>query len=599
MAPEDFDSLVTERRSVTLLGQATTSKALQTHVLQAAWFALDAWVLDKLALRKGVHIPSLARLTWQVVELPDGSKMARPVFALTEAFCRAHGLPYRKAAEADVVPCAELDYSLLALKYTDTLTRDMVFSSLRDVVFGLGHRIGARRAVTLKLSVGTLTAVDGKVTFRFDAGAISRRREELGGPKRLAASAAFNRLGAQEPPQAQPQQASPRVPAPQASSLQASSLARLREDAPRAKTAQPRRNSKAAQSPPPSPLSALAAPLTALDPDRVFSAAEARLLNLASSGSSADIAACTRLDGEGAPVGAASRRFAKIIAPEASALSRVCDERRLLPAETTVLDKAFKRCLASMEYEARRIEAERVAASLSGVAAEENHGSKLDQWKQTNRDLQAFLRDQIAAKKVRDSKLAEAPASVPALSQSLSVAEALGAPVRAQGAAVGARSKRGRGAAVSTEFLVQSLEGQIKERAALSRAERDDVLAEERRFIDHVNLELAQRTAATKARQAAAQSDLLRHWETSQHLKNLHQLQSFGSEAMLAYADAAAQRRLASDAVPRAPPLLPPARQLAATLYGASGRVDFKNFAGGFDPRDATSTNELAKTQVG
>ena len=99
----------------------------QSRALREAWIALQTWMREKLVARRGAHIPNFCRLTWQIVEgtasgAPKSSSssstegvLMRPVFALDEAFCNAHGLPWRKPAEA-LLPCCELEYSTRAAR---------------------------------------------------------------------------------------------------------------------------------------------------------------------------------------------------------------------------------------------------------------------------------------------------------------------------------------------------------------------------------------------------------------------------------------------------------------------------------------------------
>ena len=90
-------------------------------------------------------------------------------------------------------------------------------------------------------------------------------------------------------------------------------------------------------------------------------------------------------------------------------------------------------------------------------------------------------------------------------------------------------------------------------------------------------------------RKAATTEELLRSWETAEHVNNITRLKEMGSDAMLSYARDA----IPSDDVLRRAPALPPTRQLAATINAArtAGLEDMKL---GFsptsrgDPRGAT-----------
>jgi hypothetical protein len=83
----------------------------QMNILKQGWDAVDRWVsVDKsqsscgcaqrfciyvhqitatMRARKGVHLPTLCKMTWEYLDEPSGSEVRmRPVFVLTESFLR-------------------------------------------------------------------------------------------------------------------------------------------------------------------------------------------------------------------------------------------------------------------------------------------------------------------------------------------------------------------------------------------------------------------------------------------------------------------------------------------------------------------------------
>ena len=84
-------------------------------------------------------------------------------------------------------------------------------------------------------------------------------------------------------------------------------------------------------------------------------------------------------------------------------------------------------------------------------------------------------------------------------------------------------------------------------------------------------------------RKAATTEELLRSWETAEHVNNITRLKEMGSDAMLSYARDA----IPSDDVLRRAPALPPTRQLAATINAA--RTAARHRSSGFRrPRAGT-----------
>lgn len=73
---------------------------------------------------------------------------------------RIHRLPETTAIE-------EVNYSLLAIKFSNSLTKDMVFSGLRDTIKKIGDFIDRGYEVEIPFTFGTLTAKERRVKFEF------------------------------------------------------------------------------------------------------------------------------------------------------------------------------------------------------------------------------------------------------------------------------------------------------------------------------------------------------------------------------------------------------------------------------------------------
>jgi len=298
-----------------------------------------------------------------------------------------------------------------------------------------------------------------------------------------------------------------------------------------------------------------------------------------------------------------------------SELNDQCKSTGLLAAENGVQDAGFKRHLAAIEHEANRIQDEQVVFQnllAEGYAADE---AKRQNWKRANLELQDYLQSQINAKRttkldaarIPDDERLEAskPVTKELLKRSTSVAEALKQPKRdmLQGPFkmynITGYPTRGRHSNVTSSQLCDELTQSIDERKKRVESERESILMEERRFIDHVNGEMRRTQDLAKAKVAAANNELLRAWETSQHVKNLQRLQTFGSKAMLSYAkSAAATPDGETPETLHHPPTLPPTRQLAATI--ATCKAQGLDLSVGFDPRDATAdlTGDVSKVLI-
>ena len=76
----------------------------------------------------------------------------RPVFILSEGFCRAHGLPHKRILRPPLFKKAPevVNYSKLAIRYTSSMTKDMVYGALREVFRGVRDREGSKFAPGLR-----------------------------------------------------------------------------------------------------------------------------------------------------------------------------------------------------------------------------------------------------------------------------------------------------------------------------------------------------------------------------------------------------------------------------------------------------------------
>ena len=60
----------------------------------------------------------------------------RPVFILSEGFCRSNSLPHKRILRPPIFKKAAevVNYTKLAIRYTSSMTKDMIFSALREII---------------------------------------------------------------------------------------------------------------------------------------------------------------------------------------------------------------------------------------------------------------------------------------------------------------------------------------------------------------------------------------------------------------------------------------------------------------------------------
>lgn len=93
----------------------------------------------------------------------------RPIFIISDTFVknfkvkreRIHKLPRTTAIE-------EVNYSLLAIKFSKTLTKDMVFTGVRDIVRKIGDFIFRGYEICIDFTFGQLISKERRVKFEFN-----------------------------------------------------------------------------------------------------------------------------------------------------------------------------------------------------------------------------------------------------------------------------------------------------------------------------------------------------------------------------------------------------------------------------------------------
>lgn len=162
----------------------------KSEIYQGSWNALNAWMETRLAKQKvkmhpcihfpyfyllfcdcllqGAGISGFGCFCWELKQKGDVTQ-CRPIFIISDAFVknfrvrreRIHRLPETTAIE-------EVNYSLLAIKFSNSLTKDMVFSGLRDIVKKIGDFIDRGYEIEIPFTFGTLYAKEKRVKFEFN-----------------------------------------------------------------------------------------------------------------------------------------------------------------------------------------------------------------------------------------------------------------------------------------------------------------------------------------------------------------------------------------------------------------------------------------------
>jgi len=144
------------------------------------WNAYAAYLKATLEQRRGLSLGNFCKVGWQVKNV--GKVTYRPVFHLTEQFCRSCMTPeaVRRhfqssgAMGGDLSPFEDFNFSKAAIKFSNQMTKDQMFSAMRTLVQRLAEVVGDGREVELTFGdVGKLNIRGGDPRFSFSQEVIS------------------------------------------------------------------------------------------------------------------------------------------------------------------------------------------------------------------------------------------------------------------------------------------------------------------------------------------------------------------------------------------------------------------------------------------
>jgi hypothetical protein len=95
---------------------------------------------------------------------------------LTESFAKGFGLPYKKFTRVQMAPLEEVNFTKIAIRYSNSLQKDDVSAGMRDIFRRLGQVLAQRRPVSVSFAFGKLVSRDSKVSFHFNPDMKVRRR---------------------------------------------------------------------------------------------------------------------------------------------------------------------------------------------------------------------------------------------------------------------------------------------------------------------------------------------------------------------------------------------------------------------------------------
>jgi len=540
-----------------------TKRDIDMHkdILDEAWAAISRWILTTMRQRKGVHIPSLCKITWEFMSGPSNEVRVRPVFILTEAFIRGLRLASFRKPElpSNCAACEDLNLSQVSIKYSETLTKDVLFVAVRDIVRKISEHVASGHSLNVALEVGKLCAKGRRVWFDFDASAFAdmgSAGSSNAGPA-LSGEASPSLVPALQLTTKNQGEAPPSVrqkPREHEQRLSARSAARL------STASHPEQQSGREEEEDSGQGQGFTEGPAELDQEETR--AEQRLSHEDYQGEGEG--GYTRdYEGQGESGGEGQGEDYGESGGGGGGEGEESDDpiKRALIGRggDACLEHAFARYLGEMEADA--LNNERLQASITKRQAQVygEADRRRDEHKRQVVELQDSIKTQMAEKKAeraRDVQGLETElhhADLPILTRDAGVAEALNATpapeevdegmltprslmvhrMRNTITDGGVRGRRPEG--ISQGQLLASLQGQIGAKSSLRKHRKESSMHEERRYLEHVKAEMHLHSTYSQASELSKQRDLLAAWERDGHLKNLHKLKPLGTQAMKEY----------------------------------------------------------------
>jgi hypothetical protein len=150
-------------------------------VCAQVWLAFCKWIVERFDKGKGVNIINFMSLSWEPDEIEQEiygegvDRALRPVWRLNAAFERGYNLQCKNKSdkrtpndEANFEKMEEINFHKIAMRYSNTLTKDVAFSCLREMFSRVGKAMMTGQHVKVFCGVGDFVCRDRQTEFEFD-----------------------------------------------------------------------------------------------------------------------------------------------------------------------------------------------------------------------------------------------------------------------------------------------------------------------------------------------------------------------------------------------------------------------------------------------
>ncbi|OQS06343.1 sporangia induced predicted protein [Thraustotheca clavata] len=150
------------------------------EILEEVWMALNAWIEARYNDGKGVHVAPFCKISWETITVGRNTRKIRPIFLLNDTYGKTYGLHYKKRVTVPIVAAIEdINFTKLAIKYSKNLTKDIVFSGVRDLLHKIGEIASTGAQMSIELTIGKIVAKNKAIHMIFDPKQIPKSLEAI------------------------------------------------------------------------------------------------------------------------------------------------------------------------------------------------------------------------------------------------------------------------------------------------------------------------------------------------------------------------------------------------------------------------------------
>lgn len=558
-----LEEVLAEKARVRTISRGQTTGA-KVEIYSESWGSLNAWIESRLCKRKGANVPMLGSFTWEVKYGGDGSVFSRPIFIMSDSFIKDHRIRRQRIhAQPNLIPAEEINYSQLAIKFSRTLTKDMISSGTRDIMKKIGDFIDRGYEFEIEFAFGTLKSKEKTVRFEFNQArlaAILPENLRIGTMPQNPIS--YNALSESEMSETSSNQYGDRevthssrpvsvTLAPRRPPSIASSSSSALFEYPRASSAPEASVDAMAQMKPQSQrlIPPLALPAEHTDTEPSSPHTHALSLSLSKSitaplfANTATLRSVPATPEESELSGTFSAEaseplFPSLDRPVSPGLQAVLMslEERKGPVNKTELRNIAKARVEEAAYlrELEKVDGEAVFEEATQQVARrmlEDHEAllkaKIDSFHEKKSKVKSLLDAQIHEVEERNRRDKQERLAGKA---AFFLPDSAGCIDNPPGCLSGGPNYK-----TIRQSLFNDLTYQINSNAARTMQQKQQVLEEERDYLDHVAMELDLQNIAERVSHLETQKSLLASWERDAHIRNLRKLQVAGSNAIQDY----------------------------------------------------------------